>query len=467
MKNLENTRLLPYPVWQNPRVHLLDDIWLLTIVAIFTATVIPWYSGGLVVDFWPASLGLLALGGIHVVFTFLASPARLHGRWHGRSLTLLDVIGVLLIGFIWMHAGGLQNPMFLLAFTLPVISSIFLSRWHPYLIAAVSVLAVGTVALAQAPELRWYVSGLLGADAWLTSLFGHQSAAAQPSFSGFYAPTSYLIVLLEVFTVVLFACAVTAEYIGTIFERLNAHSIMSRNEAEHTQELWVSLIERLPLPAFLIDPETLQIVASTEFAVKYLRAEDTPLEGRKLFEVLRFSYPDVVQELITGSDGGAPVTVIRIQEQLRLTQVRVMHLAHKTRRLVLLSVEDATEVFCLKAALDSSEFASLVLDAGGRVLAFNKPIVGLFGSAEVGMDAAQLLSHTNAGPRWWEPGLTGRRKMHVEIRSRIYQVTSSAIALAGEEERIFAVSFLPVAKSEVDALETSSTVATSILRQLR
>ena len=36
--------------------------------------------------------------------------------------------------------------------------------------------------------------------------------------------------------------------------------------------------------------------------------------------------------------------------------------------------------------------------------------------------------------------------MHVEIGPRIYQVTSSAIALAGEEERIFAVSFLPVAK---------------------
>ena len=130
----------------------------------------------------------------------LASPARPHGRWRDRALTLLDMLGVILIGFIWQHVGALQNPMFLMVFALPVVGAIFLSRWHPYLIAAVSVCVVAVVALSQAPELRWYASGLLGGDAWLAWLFGHQSAVAQPSFSGFYAPSSYLIVLLEVFT---------------------------------------------------------------------------------------------------------------------------------------------------------------------------------------------------------------------------------------------------------------------------
>ena len=56
-----------------------------------------------------------------------------------------------------------------------------------------------------------------------------------------------------------------------------------------------------------------------------------------------------------------------------------------------MTIEDATEVFCLKAALEASEYAALVVDARGRVLAFNKLAVGLFGSVEVGADAAQLL----------------------------------------------------------------------------
>jgi PAS domain-containing protein len=466
--NVDSTQLIPRPVWENPRVHLLDDIWLMTIVAILVATGVPWFASGFEVDVGMASWGLLALGGIHVAFTMLASPSRVHGRWRDRALTFLDILGVILIGFIWQHVGALQNPMFLIVFALPVVGAIFLSRWHPYLIAAVSVIAVAVVALSQAPELRWYASGLLGTDEWPTWLFGNQGAVPQPSFSGFFAPSNYLIVLFEVFAILLFACAVAAEYVGTIFERLNAHIVMARTEAERGQEMWAGLIERLPLPALLIDPDSMRIVASSEYASIYLRAGELPIEGRALFEALKFSYPDIVQELIVGSDGGAPATVIRVGEQLRVTQIRVLHVAHKGRRLALLTIEDATEVFCLKAALDTSEYAAFVIDARGLVLAFNKPAGGLFGGAEVGADAAVLLAQGDAPPRWWEPGLTGRRKMHIEIGPRIYQVTSSAISLAGEEERIFTVAFLPVARAgTVDPFATSSTVVTPTLGHVR
>jgi PAS domain-containing protein len=466
--DVDSTQLIPPPVWENPRVHLLDDIWLLTIVAILIATGVPWLAGSFEVDVGTAAWGLLALGGIHIAFTLLASPTRSHGRWHDRALTLLDVVGVILIGFIWQHVGALQNPLFLTVFALPVIGAIFLSRWHPYFIAALSVCVVGFVALAQAPELRWYASGLFGGDAWLTWLFGRQSTVPQPSFSGFYAPSSYLIVLLEVFTIVLFACAVAAEYVGIIFQRLNAQSIMARTEAERGQELWASLIERMPLPALLIDPATLRVVASSEFAITYLRGGELPLDGRPLFEALQFSYPDTVHELIAGSDGAAPWTVIRVADQLRVTQARVLHVVHKGRRLALLTIEDATEVFCLRAALDTSEYAALVVDARGRILAFSKRAVGLFGSVEVGADVAQLLPQVGTGSRWWDPGLTERRKTHMEIGPRIYQVTSSSVALAGEEECIFTVSFLPVAKGDsADPFGTSSTIVTSTLRQLR
>jgi PAS domain-containing protein len=332
----------------------------------------------------------------------------------------------------------------------------------------VSVLVVVIVALSQAPELRWYASGLFGGDTWLSALFGRQATVAQPSFSGFYAPSRYLIVLLEVFTIALFACAIAAEYVGTIFERLTAHSLLAQTEAERGQELWVTLIERLPVPALLIEPDTLRVVAASEFAIDYLGCDDGTLEGSSLFEAVRFSYPDVVNELIVGSGSAAPLTGIRVADQLRLTQLRVLHLVHKGRRLALLTIADATEVFCLKAALDTSEYAALVVDARGRVLAFNKLLVGLFGAAQVGADVAHWLPQADLGSRWWESGLTGRRKMHMEIGPRIYQLTSSAIALAGEEERIFSVSFLPVAKGgTADPFGSSSSAVTGTMRQLR
>src|SRR5882724_1133918 len=215
----------------------------MTIVAILVATGVPWFASGFEVNIGMASWGLLALGGLHVAFTMLAYPARIHGRWRDRTLTLLDILGVILIAFIWQHVGALQNPMFLFVFALPVVGAIFLSRWHPYLIAAISIIAVAVVALSQAPELRWYAS-----------------------------------VLLEVFAILLLACAVAAEYVGTIFERLNAHIVMARTEAERGQEMWAGLIERLPLPALLIDPDSMRIVASSEFATIYLRAGELPIE---------------------------------------------------------------------------------------------------------------------------------------------------------------------------------------------
>ncbi len=459
---------MPRLGWENPRVRLLSDSWLLTIVAILSATGVPWFASGFEMDLETASWGLLALGGILIALTILESHTSPHDRWRDRALTLLDVIGVIVIGFIWQHAGALQNPTFLIVFALPVIGAIFLSRWHPYLISAVAVCVVWVVALAQDPELRWYASGLLGSDVWLSALFGHQSAATAGSFPGFYAPSSYLIVLLEVFTIGILACAVAAEYVGTIFERLSTHTALARTEAEREQELWAGLIEQLPLPALLIDPASLQIAASSDFAIAYLQSGETPLEGRNLFEAVRFTYPDVVQELIVGPDGEEPSTIIRVADQLRLTHLRVLHVAHKGQRLALLTIEDATEVFCLKAALDTSEYAALVIDGRGRVLAFNKPAMWLFGGAKVGADATGLLSKSNGGQVWWEPGLTNRRKMHIEIGQRIYQVTSSAITLEGEQERIFTVSVLPVAKGETpDPFGTGTAVLTGISRQLR
>ena len=142
------TELLPVPKWSDPRIHLLDDTWLLTIFAILLATTLPWLVSALNVNFIAASIGLLALGAIHIAFSALGRPVRTGER---RALPMgLHIAGVLTVGFIWMHVGGLQNPGFLMVFALPVVGAIFLSRWQPYLMALLAVVVVGAVALARA-----------------------------------------------------------------------------------------------------------------------------------------------------------------------------------------------------------------------------------------------------------------------------------------------------------------------------
>lgn len=453
-----STQLLPRPTWQNPRVHLLDDVWLLTILAILVAIGIPSLSGDLNVQIGSASWGLLTLGAIHVAFTALAHPTHTPARWRSWVLTLLNAVGVVTIGFIWTHVGGIENPLFLAVFVLPVLGSIFLSRWHPFLIAALSVLAVATAALGESPELRSYASGLLGGGAWVWGLFSLRGPAPEGSFAGFYAPTSYLVVTLEVFASVLFASAVTAKYIGTIFERLLTGSILAHSESEQAQELWATLIERLPLPALLVDPHSLKILSCSDAALDYLSRGASSLNGEELFSVARFSFADLIQDMIAGAKSEPTMIAVHVGDQLRLTQVKVLQVVHKKRRLALLTLEDMTQAFCLKAALDSSDYAALVVDAQGRIRAFNKRAGELFSSIAAGIHADKLLVHTVAGLPWWEPGLDGRRKMHIDIGSRIYEVTSSEIPVPGEEQRLYSVSLLPVALvAPRDAAEEGAT----------
>jgi hypothetical protein len=468
MSPSERTQILPRLTWADPRVHLLDDVWLLTIVAILIATAVPWFMSGFEVQLGAASWGLLVLGAIHVAFTALGAATRAHTRWRNRGLAALHLAGVICVGYIWQHAGGVQNPLFLCVFALPVIGALFVSDWHPYFTAVVAIAVVSAVALGQVPELRWYASGLNGAGTWLASLFGEQTAVANAPFSGFYAPASYFVVLLEVFAILLLACAVAAEYLGTIFERLYALVSVARAEAEGGEELWTGLIKQLPVPAFLIDVDTLQVVCASELATRKFCGEDEAIDGRNLFDALRFSYPDVVQELIRGADGVAQQAVVRVADEFRVVQVRVRHVAQLGHRFALVLVEDTTEAFCVRAALDTAEHAALVIDARGRICAFNKPASWLFAGLRIGMDAAGLLPQAASGGQWWDPGVAGRRKMHIEIAPWVYQVTSSAVALPAEEERMCVVAFLPVGKAEAaNQAATGSTLVSTTLELKR
>lgn len=454
------TTLLPAVDRDDPHIQLLDDTWLLTIFAVLLATALPWFASAFDIAFGAASLGVLALGAIHLALTAVVGLERAHTTARTRALAGLHAIGVIVIGFIWQHAGGLQNPVFLVAFALPVIGASFISRWQPYVTALLAILVVTAVALSQAPELRWYATGFSSIGGWLAAFFERKADAASAPFPGFYAPYGYGVVLLQVFAVLLFACAVAAEYLGTVFERLHAHVTNARAEAERGQELWVALIEKLPAPALLVDADTLQIICASEHLATKFPVADASAVGRGLLETIRFSYPDVVEELIAGTGGVARPSIVRLADQLRVAEVRVQHLAHKGRRFALVIIDDATETFCVEAALDAADHAAIVIDSQGRVIASNKPARGLFGGTELGTEVSRILSHPGTGARWWEPGLTGRRRMHIELSRRTYQVTCSTVALPGEEDSLYVIAFLPVAN--LGAIDQTGTGATSV-----
>jgi hypothetical protein len=106
------------------------------------------------------------------------------------------------------------------------------------------------------------------------------------------------------------------------------------------------------------------------------------------------------------------------------------------------------------------------------VIEFNKPSLALFPGLQKNANAAELLVLPGAGEQWWAPGLTGRRKMHVEITPRTYQVTTSSLPLPGEDAQLYVATFLPVARTAISehtlvraTMQASGQLADSRLEQ--
>jgi PAS domain-containing protein len=457
----ESTQLVPVLIWHDPRVQLLDDTWLLTICAALLAIALPWLVSGLRIEFAASAAGLLVLGAIHVVLAAMSGVRPTSQRRETLRLSSLHALGVITIAFIWQHAGGLQNPLFLVVFAIPVIAAIFLSRWQPYLMAALVVLTVTLLACSEAPQLRWYAPWLGAPGGWLAGLLGGAGATQQP-FAAFYAPSQYFIVLLEVFAIMVFACAVAAEYLATIFERLDAQVSAARAEAARSQELWSTLVEQLPVPAMLLDATSREIVGASGSAVKKFLSDAAPAVGRDFFDAVRFSYPEPIERLIDGADGVEPLSMIQLDGRVLASEVRVQHLAQHGRRFALVVVNDTSEEFCVKAALDAAEYAALVVDAQGRVVVLNRPARALFGGATPGVEVSSLVPHVSAA-RWWDPGLGGRHKTHMTVMRRMYQVTTSAVPLPGEETRLYVVTFLPMARGAAED-QTAATGSNTVVQ---
>jgi PAS domain-containing protein len=447
----------------DPRAHPLGDTWLLTIFTILLAVGLPRIASGLEIDFAFCALGLLALAMIHAAFAIVAARLAPRLKLRSRLLVTLHLLGVVTIALIWQWAGGLENPLLLAVFVLPVIGAVFISRWQAYVTAALSLAAVLVMAAGQvAPpaEPHWYAAALRGA-AGLASLTA--AGAARP-FAALYAPAGYYSVVLEVFAVVLLGSAVAAEYLRTVYDRLSAQAAMARSESARSRRLWSALVEELPLPAMLVDAETREILCASTAASARWAVRGAALAGRELFEVVQFSYPEAIEALIGGRDGLEPLCVVRVGEQLLATEVRVQHVAADGRRLALVTVSDATEAFCVRAALDAAEHAALVVDATGRVLVINRPARAVFPEARAGSMLSRLAPDAGAATAWWDPGMSRRKKLHITVSRRTYRVTATAVALPGEEQRLYVVGLVPASGPvAASAVADQSSAATTLI----
>jgi len=140
----------------------------------------------------------------------------------------------------------------------------------------------------------------------------------------------------------------------------------------------------------------------------------------------------------------------------------VEHIAQQGRRFALVLINDMTEPL-REGRARCGRARCRCRGSLGRVLAFNKPARALFSGRKSAPRCRACLPQFDSGTRWWDPGLSGRRKMHVTVMRRVYQVTTSSVALPGEDARLYVIAFLPVAR--IAAADQSPVGSTTVVER--
>ena len=414
------------------RKRLLDEVWLLVLFVLFVAVGAPWYLRILEIDFGPVAWSLFGFGTLYVAGT-LAAETLASRRSLLLTIALVQAAGIVFLALIWHWTGSLQNPMFLLVFVLPVVAgSLVLVNWHSYATVLFCVAAVATVALIDAPELRWYVSqaGLL--PRWIADTLPARTVASQP-FPSLNVPPTYSFLLLASFTGLLLAVALTAESITTFLLRLYRRLETSKKALSVAEELSYEVLRASPSPAALVYADTLRVAqASQSFQEHFFLDADTML-NRNFLELVQFAFPDVITGLIA-SGGEVCPAVYSVQGETKIGKVRVEPIHFGGRSYFYIHIQDVSEQQVLQTAVDVLDNPVIVIGGTKRVVCCNRAAAAIFTGLEPGVQAAAALSRDNLPEGWWDTGLRTHLERRLELHGKRWMASCVSSRIAGEKE---------------------------------
>jgi PAS domain-containing protein len=414
------------------RGRVLNDGWLLMLLAAALAVGVPWFLRNVNVELAPVSWAVFLFGVAYLAFS--RGLDRVTGaRTRLLALTLMQMAAVVFVAFLWHLAGGLQNPLFLMLFALPVAAAgCVLPGARPYLLAALSVVCVSVVALANAPQLRWYMAQL---GIPVNGLPSTLAVGGVRPFPGLEMPAAYLFLLLVTFAILIFAVALLSQSMAALLRSLYARLDTSASALTRAHMLAADVIARLPHPTVLVYSDTRNVAFASLSFVERMGVAAEALQEKGLFSLVDFAYPEVIERLVaSGRSGEVPVAAYRVGGETRLARVRVAPVDHAGASFACVTIEDVAEELFRKAALEAVPDALLLVGADAKIHYFNAAAERLFPGLRLGADAAETLAQEEARD-WWILGPRSQRERPVSIRGKSHAARCSALAVPGLQER--------------------------------
>jgi diguanylate cyclase (GGDEF)-like protein len=372
------------------RKRLLDSAWVMCWVSLIGAAAVPWFLSVLPID-----LGRAAWFVFVSALAYLLAAA-LTDRLTNQSavamaMRLMPLASIVLMGALWHLVGGIANPIFLLAFVLPVVisSSTTISR-QGHVSAALSSVVVWVIALAESAQLRWYV---LGGRPSLQSLI-EPVAAVLPRRPEIFAEVgtspAYQLTILVTFTVTQVLVAFLATPLSTLLRRLDTRIQTSHRMLNEVQGLFHAVLTAEPDPSVIVYADSLQVVQASDSFFKRMLLRPSAIVSRSLFDVVRFDRADVVGQALSQPSGVLPFCVYRVEGEPRIANLNFHRTDHQGAKYIYVGWQEVTDLYYLQSAFDAVDDPLVVVSADMRLQYANRGARELFGPVHFGMEVASL-----------------------------------------------------------------------------
>ena len=424
------------------RQQVLDDGWLLMLLAAALAVGIPWFLRNSQIELAPVAWAAFVYGSAY--FALSRATERLRGaRSRLAAATALQALSVLFVAYLWHHAGNVQNPMFLMVFAIPVAAGgCVLPGTRAVGLALLAAASATFVAIASAPQLRWYLGQLGIPVEWVPTALA--SSGARP-FPGLDLPAAYLFLLLITFTVVILAVALLSESVSALLRGLQARLEASTREHMQADTLATVVIHAAPHPTVLVYADTFRVARASRSFLERAGILPETLEQASFFDCLELAHPEVIRELAAGAGGVIPVAIYSAAGSTHVARVHVTPLEHGGGRYACLVLEDVLDQLALRAALDEAAEGLVVIGAEQRVHSFNAAAHGMLPQLRAGLEASVALDGPDAASAWWVLGPRSQRARVVALQGKSYSAKCSALAIPGLQERLTIVRLSPSA----------------------
>ncbi len=416
-------------LWRERR-RLFDRFWIFSLVVTLIVLFVSWFFQVVHFDLTSAAGSIF----VYLLFYLLLGTAADHLRQ--RLLVLLIVAlqlsTVLFLLLLWHLVGGLNHPMFLLLFAVPVISAgILYSGTWACSVALVSGLLVVGLALLESPDLRWYVSQVGIPVGWLTRLLPPMRSVRP--FQGVETGPAYQFSLLEMFLILQFTLAIVSSRLVRSWMLLHACLQVSEKAVKELRSLFQAVIGASTEPGLILYAHNKQIVYATEGFLKQMLLRTEDLVGKTLFDLIDFVQPKKLRQALAEDRGEIRFCTYHVGPETRVANIHFHKAEFDGSTFVYLGFRELTDLYYLQTTFDSLSDSLLVIGADKRLLYFNLAAQEQFGSLFFGLETQALPTVSHLIDEWRkEPAPFSSRI--TEIDHHPYEVRATMVSPSEEAE---------------------------------